>query len=349
MSDLVVKVNRIQDIKPHSNADNLEIITIDGWQVVSKKGEHWIGEEVIFIPVDAMIPWELAEKWGIANYLTGYENKTDKYSQGGKVRTVKLRGEFSNGVIIKNEDNFEFGEDVKEFYGIWKYEQPITAGEEDYEPDYVGMPKYTDIQLLNNFLNHMDENERIVATEKIHGTHVRLSIKKSEDNQEEFLISSNNRRLKTGKGLLYEIPFEQYPNIKQMLSDIYHSSENISSVVLYGEIYGSKVQGKQFCYGKNLGEYGFVAFDLRINYQFKNYDDFVSIMDKYGIPRVPLVYQGKFDYDKILELTNGNSLMCSNEQIREGLVIKPIIEKISPVLGRLILKIISNEFNLKRK
>lgn len=348
MSDLVVKINKIQEIKSHPNADNLEIIVVDGWQVVSKKGEHYIGEEVIFIPVDAMIPWDLAEKWGIDNYLTGYESKTNKYEKSGKVRVIKLRGEFSCGILIKNEENFPLGEDVKGFYGIWKYEQPAVVGEESYEPDYEGMPKYTDIQIINNFMSAIPDEEEVVATEKIHGTHVRLSIRETEDG-EEFLISSNKRRLKTGLGLIYEMPFEKYPSIKKMLSYVYHLSEDISSVVLYGEIYGSKVQGKQFCYGKNLGESDFVAFDLRINYKFSNYDDFVTIMDAYDIPKVPEVYRGKFNYDVLLGLSEGNTLMCQDKQIREGLVIKPVVEKTHPVLGRLILKIVSNEFNLKRK
>ena len=60
---------------------------------------------------------------------------------------------------------------------------------------------------------------------------------------------------------------------------------------------------------------------------------------------VPLVYRGPFNKDMLLAEAEGNSLWPKAEsQIREGLVIKPIVERIDSMLGRVQLKMISNKY-----
>lgn len=59
---------------------------------------------------------------------------------------------------------------------------------------------------------------------------------------------------------------------------------------------------------------------------------------------VPLVYRGPFDKDKALAFAEGDSLYPLAENIREGVVVKPIHERVDPKIGRVQLKIVSNKY-----
>ena len=119
MSDLIVKVNQIKDIRPHNNADALELAIVDGWQVVVQKGMK-PGDEVIFVPPDSMIPWDVAKSWGVDKYLNGYGSTSPIYKEAGRVKAIRLRGEASLGFIIPNQ-GFDVGMDVKDNFGIFKF------------------------------------------------------------------------------------------------------------------------------------------------------------------------------------------------------------------------------------
>lgn len=49
-------VRIIKDIRPISNADNIELAIIDGWQCVVKKNEFKIGEKIIYFEIDSFLP-----------------------------------------------------------------------------------------------------------------------------------------------------------------------------------------------------------------------------------------------------------------------------------------------------
>ena len=88
MSDLICRVQAIESVLPHPNADKLEIAIVGGWQVVIAKDSLKMGDDVIHIPPDAMVPKNIAEEWGVATYLSFNSN-----SENGRVRAIKLRGE----------------------------------------------------------------------------------------------------------------------------------------------------------------------------------------------------------------------------------------------------------------
>jgi len=187
MSSLIVEVCKIGSIQPHDNADKLEIAIIKGWQCVVTKDKYKKGDKVIYIPIDSMIPFELSEKLGITKYLQN--KKTDKFgtviSSSNRVRTIKLRGTLSQGLIIDIQDpSWKVGKDVREKLGIEKYIPKCNMGNGKNKnkknliwqlPAYPEFTKYTDIENYKNFLSVIEEGEEVVATEKIHGTNARMA------------------------------------------------------------------------------------------------------------------------------------------------------------------------------
>ena len=117
-------VAKIDEIKEIPGADNIEQAIIGGWSCIVKKGSHSVDELVICTTTDAVIPEDLSDELGVTNYLR----------KGGRVRTVKLRGVYSECLIIplshipyKGIVNEYFeGRDMMELMGIFKYEPPAV-------------------------------------------------------------------------------------------------------------------------------------------------------------------------------------------------------------------------------
>jgi len=57
---------------------------------------------------------------------------------------------------------------------------------------------------------------------------------------------------------------------------------------------------------------------------------------------VPVLYEGPYIKEKMLKLSSGKSTMA--DHIREGVVIKPTEERWHDEVGRVQLKLVSNEY-----
>lgn len=123
MSSHIVDICRIEDIKPVEKADKLDVATVKGWQCIIGRDQHKIGDLVIFCPPDSIIPEWLIEKY-----------KLEFLKKNGKVGTIKLRGQVSQGLILetdclsqeKNPRSVKIveGLNVAEVLGIKKWEPP---------------------------------------------------------------------------------------------------------------------------------------------------------------------------------------------------------------------------------
>ncbi len=161
MSSLVVLVRRIDEIKPHPNADSLELAIVGGWQTVVRKDLFKAGNLVVFVPPDSVLPQELSDKLGVTKYL---------HKQ--RLAVAKLRGENSFGLVFEpHPDNYE-GQDVAEQYGITKYIPPVKMSAGDAEAEAPVFFRYTEIENLRNYDGVLMAGEPVWYTEKIHGCFV---------------------------------------------------------------------------------------------------------------------------------------------------------------------------------
>jgi hypothetical protein len=65
MSSLIVEVCEVKEIRKHPDADKLEIAVVKDWECLVGVGDHEVGELVIFVPPDSILPPDLIEKWNI--------------------------------------------------------------------------------------------------------------------------------------------------------------------------------------------------------------------------------------------------------------------------------------------
>jgi RNA ligase (TIGR02306 family) len=327
MSSLIVEVCKIDAVQPHGNADALELAIIKGWQCVVAKGKHAAGDLVTYIPLDAVIPEEHSDRWGITKYLSK-----------GRVRCSRLRGEPSFGVIVEREDPaWQEGQDVAEHYGIMKYMPPVKPLSEfasDALPPHPLFREYTDVENMRHFPDLIAPGEEVVVTEKIHGTNSRIGVVGGE-----LMAGSRSVRRACPEQLMDSVYWgpSAIPGVKEMLCDL---SQGHYQVILFGEIYGSKVQNLN--YGRS-GTSGFQAFDLMLDGKYADWDDFSAICHRYGIPVVPVLYRGDFDLATIKALSEGDTTLGGGH-IREGVVVKPALERTDPRIGRVCLKYIGDPY-----
>lgn len=104
----LASLQRIVDVHTHPNADALDIVRVLGWDVVTKRDEYKVGDWVVFLEIDSWVPHRLAP------FLSkGKEPRVYNGIRGEKLKTQKLRGVISQGLVLKLSDVFLITDDGK--------------------------------------------------------------------------------------------------------------------------------------------------------------------------------------------------------------------------------------------
>ena len=131
-------IDRIAEVRAIDGADAIEHYRVLGWWCVGKKNEFKVGDLVVYLSIDSWVPTELAP------FLSkGKEPREYNGVKGERLKTVKLRGALSQGLLLPVETGiggYPFiksasgehtvvheGDDVSELLSIQKYEPPLPA------------------------------------------------------------------------------------------------------------------------------------------------------------------------------------------------------------------------------
>lgn len=362
MSSLMVKVIRIDQVVPHPNADRMELAHIGGWQCCTGKGQFRTGDLAIYIPPDAVLPKEFAEQIGVAQYL----------GNGNRVKTVRLRKEVSQGILIPSNGHRE-GEDVAEVYGITKWEPPVSPFSGGMQRKFSKkhtpyFPRYTDIENFNYFNTALGDDEEVTITEKLHGTNFRYGIVKGENPYPWYRFLYH--RIRDGFGMscdrLVLEGVEKYVGshnvvLQEQAGNLYWQAANEQfkflgsaiphHLVFFGEIVGPSIQkGYDYGYsGNGFGVYLFDIYDSRTQ-EYLGVSEFLQTCHGLNLPTVPVLFRGSWGKAKqcLADFRDGKTHTPGAKHIREGCVIRPDVERQAPGLGRVILKAISPDYLIKQ-
>lgn len=332
MERKLAHIEEVLAVEPIANSDNLERLTILGWQVVAKKGEFKVEDLVVYIEVDSLLP-EKPE----------FEFLRSKHF---RIKTVRLRGQISQGIafpcsILPEESsagNYTVGDDVTELLGITKYEPPIPvhlSGEvKGNFPSWLVKTDEMRIQAVPEVLTRHPEKIFLV-TEKLDGTSVTIYLRDGE-----FGICSRNLELKESEGNTYWQVARKL-NIEEKLRSAG------TNICLQGELIGPGIQDNKY----NLTErtiFFFNVFDID-TFSFRDVLDSRNFIESLGLSNVPVVsssYLLPGQIEDLLVHATGTSLLNPSTPW-EGLVFRPWQEARDPELGRLSFKLINPEFLLK--
>lgn len=327
MSSLIVPVTTIEALRPHPNADRLELAQVLGWQLVVPKGQYHLGSKLVYFPIDTILPLEVSERFGVTKFLSKQ-----------RIRCAKLRGEPSFGLAVPPDEDWPLGENVADYYRASKYEPPVRVTAGDAEKDHPLFVAYTEIENMRNFPDTFEPGENVLLSEKIHGTSARVGLIEGE-----LMAGSRQVRRKRPEedrfnGNTYWFPLSLEP-VYTLVEELGRAHRQ---VILFGEVYGSKIQS--FHYGLH-GVLGFRAFDLLLDGYYQNWPDFLEICAHYGVETVPVLASVAFDLSEVRRFSEGKTqLMQQAAHIREGVVVRPAKERHDPRLGRVILKYVSDSY-----
>jgi RNA ligase (TIGR02306 family) len=356
----VAYVGIIGSVSEIPGADNIELVTVGGWNAITKKGEYQVGDKVVVATTDAVIPKELSDDMGVTNYLR----------KGQRVRTVKLRGVYSECLLIplnyvfksfSAQNGFLDGQDMMGVLNIYKYEPPvktITLQSGGRKIKYHQNPNFHVYYKFPNQKNVPDmfnEEDEVVITRKLHGTNARYGIVRKKklsllDRVKmffgnkwaafEYVYGSHNVEKGSDSQGFYDTDVwktvaNQYDirgKLWDHVKDTYEPLDLTEGFVIYGEIYGAGIQ-KNYEYG--LTDVKFAGFDVEVDGVYQPYINETVHFDCLQLPQVELLYQGIW-VKEIQDTFVFNNNIEGTKIPHEGVVVKSVTgdrRKVSKVIN----------------
>ncbi len=268
-------VRRIADIRPIPGADRIVVAQVDGWECVVQKDEFQVGQPVVYIEVDSIVP-ERPE----------FEFLRDRKF---RVRTIKLRGQVSQGLVLPmsvlpDPSKYGVGSDVTDVLGVKKYDpeaaqEALLAQKQPQKPksklgqflmrfkwyrklfmkpkrkggfpDWITKTDETRIQNLTTLFDIEHKNgTKFSVTEKVDGQSATYYLRKLSRHKYEFGVCSRNIHLGTPDNSSYWTVARKY-DIENVLKKLIGEYETVdlpleystSSAIVSGKTLSSSTIG----------------------------------------------------------------------------------------------------------
>jgi len=336
-----VTSEEINEIKPHTNADRLELATLKGldFQFVVLKGQFKTGDKVLYFPLDSLLTPAILEKLGLVGKLSGKDRN--------RVKTVRLRGETSQGLVSDLSIIAGIGkenpttEEITAFLGVTKYEPPIIPCHSGLLVRLPEGQSVYDIEGCDRFPDVAKEliDVPVLISEKLEGSN--LSLTQTKDG--EIFVNQRNYSIQPVEG--FEHDWWKVAKEQGLIDWVKKNFPN-QHIVIYGEMIGPGIQGNYY----GLKAHEVRIFDIWIDGNFLNGKDFLDVV-KYreGLKTVPMISTSITLSEwlrnrSIKEASTGDSILAPGK-LREGIVIRPMLDEMrNEKIGRLIVKQRSPEY-----
>jgi RNA ligase (TIGR02306 family) len=342
MTRKLATIRKIEEIKPIPEADKICAYRVDGWLVVDTINKYQVNDLVIYCEVDSWIPHELAP------FLSkGQDPREYNGVKGERLKTVKLRGQVSQGLLLPIELTFwrDIGTNVTESLGIQKWEPPIPSQLQGTMkgnfPHFIPKTDQERCQNLRKDIFETHKDEIYEVTVKLDGSSTTIYVKDGEVG-----VCSRNIDLKETEGN----SFWKAARDQNLIDALQGYCEDMAmNLAIQGELIGEGIQGNP----EKLKGHRFFLFDVyditegRYLEPFERY----NVLDELkrggaDLEHVPIIDQDvrvtqAYDtIDDLLEFAEGPSLNPQTK--REGLVFKSCESNFT-------FKAISNSYLLKHK
>jgi hypothetical protein len=361
MERKLASIRRISDIQPIDGADMIELAIVDGWKVVvAKEVGHKINNLVVYCEIDSFLP--IREEF---EFLRKSSFKKMGDQEGFRLKTIKLRGQVSQGLIlplsvfegydyrvsetllnenvalepnrtvISPSDMIELvvGNDLTEVLGIIKYEPPIPAElSGKVKGFFPSIIRKTDEERIQNLASEYEEMKKhtYYVTEKLDGSSATFYY-----NNGEFSVCSRNLELLETEGnTFWKVAREL--DLENKLSKL---KINLS---IQGELIGEGIQGNPYkIKGQTVRFFNIFDIDEQEYYGLSNFSQTLDVLELESVPVIDREFLLPESIDELLAYSDKKSELNTSFD-REGVVIRSLDRKIS-------FKVISNKFLLKHE
>ena len=342
----VAYIGKIGSVVEIPGADNIELVLVNGWQAIAKKDEYNVDDFVIIATTDAVIPKELSDSMGVTGYLR----------KGQRVRTIKLRGMYSECLLIPLDvvfksstarDGFVEGQDMMGYLNIHKYEPPVKTVTLEFNGRKIRYHQNPNFHIYYKFPNQKNvpdmftEDDEVVITRKLHGTNARYGIVRKKklsilDRVKllfgrkwaafEFVLGSHNVEKGSDSQGFYDTnvweevakKYDIRSRLWDHVKDTYNPIDLNEGFIIYGEIYGAGIQ-KNYDYG--MMDIKFAGFDVEVDGKYENYAAEKTHFSLLDLPQVELLYMGLWSKEKQDEFVF-NNFIKGTKVPHEGIVVK---------------------------
>jgi len=330
----LVTIQRVKLITPIPNSDFLETVHIMGWQCVAKKGEFREGDLGVYFEVDSFLPEHPRYEFLRASSFRDNEDN----GKGFRIRTMKLRGQLSQGLFLPFDSFPELagcveGDDVTEQLEVkkWYIPETSTPGGTIIGDRPSGIPASDEIRLQSalELLEQLHDQPYYITT-KLDGT---SGIVYYIDGK--IGCCSRNKEIKDEEGALYWVPVYKY-GLKEKLEALGRN------LVLTGEICGPGIQKNKL----RIPAVEWSVFDVKDwdTGKYLPYDEAIELCTGLGLSFVPLEERGeRFSYtlEELLEKAKGK---YPSGLDKEGIVIRYTLAP-----KAISFKVLNNDALLKEK
>ena len=378
MERKLASIRKVKEIFPIEGADVIEVAVVDGWKVVTKKGEYKPGDLCVYCEIDSFLP--IREEF---EFLRKSSFKKMGGQEGFRLKTIRLRGQVSQGLllplsVLEGPDEMkigispqphgdqvqlgpyddalviEEGADVSNHLGIVKWEPPIPAelaGKvKGLFPSFI---RKTDEERVQNLARNYAEwglssKHQFYVAEKLDGSSATYYF-----NDGVFGVCSRNLELAEPEEFVpgtvlgsdgIERP-KQENTFWKVARELDLSTKLAAvgyNICLQGELIGEGIQGNPYKIKGQTVKF-FNAFNIDTQ-EYLGLRDFVAIITLLGLDHVPILdapFQLPETVDEMLKYAEGYSYLNPQTQ-REGVVVRSLDRTIS-------FKAISNQFLLAEK
>lgn len=112
MERKLATIRKISNIEPIEGADKIELCTVDNWKVVTAKDVgHQVGDLVVYCEIDSFLPTSESEYEFLRK--SSYKKLSDG-TEGYRVKTIRLRSQLSQGLILPLSLLSKYGKLIEE-------------------------------------------------------------------------------------------------------------------------------------------------------------------------------------------------------------------------------------------
>lgn len=323
MSTHKIEVVRVH-LEPHPNADSLSVVRIYGYTCCTRTADWQEGALAAYIPPDYTVPTDRPEFAFLAS----------PGRQRERIKVKRLRGTLSMGLLVQAPVGLVEGDCAMEALGVERYEPPMRginvggvhvpgADDDPHGPSGIYSPKY-DVESWHRYGALLVPGEMVVIREKIHGANARYLW-----HEDRMWCGSRTVWKRVDADTIWHRALAAHPGIETLCRER-------PGQVVYGEVYG-RVQDLNYGVGEGVA---FTMFDIL------NGDEWLAetVRTAIGLPQPAIIYHGPYNASEIERMADGPSLVPGANHIREGIVIRPMVERRSDEIGRVQLKCISASY-----
>jgi RNA ligase (TIGR02306 family) len=345
-------IAKVLELAPIEGADRIDRATVLGWHVVVKKGLHKVGDLVVMVFPDSFAPKAYVDETYVG------EDKT-------RIKTVKMRGQYSAGLVLPVAEVYaaaerkglpskvwDDGEEVSVLLDIEKWVAPVgmsVGGDElgDFPTRFISRTDELNFRsepaaLAEAHTDPRFKNVEFVATLKMDGTSATYIKESNEYHDGYFYVCGRNKYYAKTPG-----------NVHWRMSDKYKIEENLpEGYAIQGEICGLGIQANPM----KFSDAQFLVYRVKNlkTHEYLGWDELKAFCRYYMFHHVPEVTRFVFTentptIETLQELAN-NAKYDHGRVNAEGVVILPVKPIRSMALQKPYwsLKVMNQPYDMKK-